>query len=152
MIHRAYALSTTEALNAEGAKLRSILSRLDSLSNQFYWFCCQHFSFLKILQRTKQKETVIILARKELVFLLKINWLLMRFGSSYAILAITLVLLCSQFSWAINRTKIFNPKKPSSQLWISSLLFTLQVIRAMQVMSSKQPDAFINAFLSTKIR
>ena len=37
MIHRAYALSfTTEAFNAESAKLRSILSRLDYLSNKFY--------------------------------------------------------------------------------------------------------------------
>ena len=37
MIHRAYALSfTTEAFNAERAKLRSILSRLDYLSNEFY--------------------------------------------------------------------------------------------------------------------
>ena len=37
MIHRAYALSfTTEAFNAERAKLRSILSRLDYLSNESY--------------------------------------------------------------------------------------------------------------------
>ena len=37
MIHRAYALFfSTEAFNAERAKLRSILSRLDYLSNEFY--------------------------------------------------------------------------------------------------------------------
>ena len=36
MIHRAYAMSTKEALNAERAKLRPILSRLDYLSNEFY--------------------------------------------------------------------------------------------------------------------
>ena len=36
MIHRAYALYTTEALNAERAKSGSILSRVDYLSNEFY--------------------------------------------------------------------------------------------------------------------
>ena len=37
MIHRASALSsTTEAFNAERAKLCSILSRLDYLSNEVY--------------------------------------------------------------------------------------------------------------------
>ena len=47
----------------------------------------------------------------------------MRFGSSYAILAIRLSLLCSQFSWARNWGKILNPKKLSRQLLIGSVLF-----------------------------
>ena len=70
---------------------------------------------------------------------------LMRFGSSYAILAIRLVLLCSQFSRARSWGKILDPKKSSRQLWISSVLFTIfHVICAMQIMSGTQPDTFIN--------
>ena len=43
--------------------------------------------------------------------------------------------------------------KSSRQSWISSVLFTIfHVICAMQIMSRKQPDTFINALLSTKIR
>ena len=42
---------------------------------------------------------------------------------------------------------------PSRQLLISSVLFTnFHVICAMQIMSGTQPDTFINALLSTKIR
>ena len=48
--------------------------------------------FFEILQQTKQKEPIMIVAQYELVFLLKIKWPLMRFGSSYAILAIRLAL------------------------------------------------------------
>ena len=44
-------------------------------------------------------------------------------------------------------------KKSSRQLLISSVLFTIfHVICAMQIMSGTQPDTFINALLSTKIR
>ena len=46
-----------------------------------------------------------------------------------------------------------DPKKSSRQLLISSVLFTnFHVICAMQIMSGTQPDTFINALLSTKIR
>ena len=59
MIHCAYALSsTTEAFNAELTKLRSILSRLDYLSNEFYWFCYQQFSFSKIFsEQSRMKQS-----------------------------------------------------------------------------------------------
>ena len=42
--------------------------------------------------------------------------LLMRFGSSCAILAIRFSLHCSLFLWARNWGKILNPKKSSCQL------------------------------------
>ena len=87
------------------------------------------------------------------VFLLKSKWPLMRFVSSYAILAIRLPLLCNQFSWARNWGKTLDPKKSSRQFLISSVLCTIfHVICAMQIMSGTQPETFINALLSTKIR
>ena len=102
--------------------------------------------FFEMLQRTQQKETLMIAAQLEIVFHLKIKWRLMRSGSSYVILAIRLALYCSQFSWAINWGKVLSPKKLRCQLLISSVLFTiLYVICAIQIMSATQAETFINA-------
>ena len=62
MIRRAYALSsTTEAFNAECAKLRSIFIRLD-YSMSLIDSAINNFFFV-MLQRTQQKETMIIVAQ-----------------------------------------------------------------------------------------
>ena len=45
------------------------------------------------------------------------------------------------------------PNEISRQLWVSSVLFTIfHVIYVMQIISGAQPNTFINALLSTKIR
>jgi len=63
MIHCAYALlSTTEALNAECAELRSIFSCLDYPISLLLTLLSTIF-FCEILQRTKQKETMMIVAQ-----------------------------------------------------------------------------------------
>ena len=60
MIHRAYALSsTTEAFNAECAKLRSIFSRLDYPMSLIIILLLTIF-FFEMLQRTQQKVTMTI--------------------------------------------------------------------------------------------
>ena len=62
MIHRAYALSSIkEAFNSECAKLRPIFSRLDYPVSLMV--LRSTISFFVILQRTKQKETMAIVAQ-----------------------------------------------------------------------------------------
>ena len=135
MINRAYALSsTTEAFKTECTKLRTIfscldypMSLIDSAINNFLF---QNSSANKAVRNNDDSSTV------RISLFLKIKWPLIRFGSSYAILAIWLALLCSQFSWVRNWGKILNPKKSSCQLWISSVLFTIfHVICAMRHIS-----------------
>ena len=109
-IHRAYVLSsTTEAFNAESARLRSIFSRLDYpmslIDSAINNFLFQNSSSNKAERNNEDTGTVRIS-----------KWPLMRFGSSYAILAIRLVLLCSHFSWARSWGNILDSKKSSHQL------------------------------------
>ena len=100
MIHRAYALSsTTEAFNAECAKLRSSFSRLDYpmslIDSAINNFLLRNSSANKA-ESNDDSSTV----RISLTF----KWPLMRLGSSHAILVILVILVirlapfCSQFS------------------------------------------------------
>ena len=87
MINRAYALSsTTEAFKTECTKLRTIfscldypMSLIDSAINNFLF---QNSSANKAVRNNDDSSTV------RISLFLKIKWPLIRFGSSYAILAI----------------------------------------------------------------
>ena len=92
------------------------MSLIDSAINNFLF---QNSSSNKAERNNDDSSTVGISLP------LKIKWPLMRFGSSHAILAKRLVLLYSQFSWARSWGKILGSKKSSRQLWISSVLFTI---------------------------
>ena len=147
MIHRAYALSsTTEAFNAECAKLRSLFSRLDYpmslIDSAINNFLFRNYSANKAERNNDDSSTVrISLPFKDQV------------AANAVRKQLRLALPCSQFSWVRNWGKILNPKKSSRQLWISSvLLIIFYVICVMQIMSGIQPDNFIKALLSTKIR
>ena len=49
-------------------------------------------------------------------------------------------------------TRSYTPKIKPSIVNLQCVVYSLRVICAMQIMSGTQPDTFINALLSTKIR
>ena len=80
-------------------------------------------------------------------------WPLMRFGSSYAILSRKIgptlqPVFVSKKLWQDLKPKEIKPSIVNKQC----VVYHFHVICAMQIMSGTQPDTFINALLSTKIR
>ena len=153
MIHRAYAFSfTTEAFNPERAKLRSILSRLDYLSNEFYWLWYQPFSFSKFFSEQSRK--------KQSWYLFSTVRISLPFKDSLAASAVRKQLCDLSHNVGPTLQPVFVSSKSGQDLKpketehsvVNKQSVVYTVICAMKIMSGKQPDASINALLSTEIR